>query len=475
MSAPVWYHFLYEPSRQDSDRTIAALGDAGIDAIEYGRYTACNNGTDACGIVFFEVYDSGILDFLRYASNGGRDRIIAVATSGSLDTKQIWNLMQSGAEDVVDNSTLGSEAAFSKIGTRICHWQLVNSIIDSPRVASNLIGKSQVWRCALRELVNAALDPDLSVLITGESGTGKELAAQLIHSIDKRRKDARFVVVDCTTIVPELSGSEFFGHERGSFTGAVGRREGAFALADGGTLFLDEVGELPILLQAELLRVVQEKRYKPVGGNSWKKTDFRLICATNRDLREREKQGRFRSDLYHRIATWTCRLPPLRERTEDILPLAKHFLAKIQNGTGEPPQLDLTVSEYLRRREYPGNVRELYQLLRRIACRNAGAEIITCGDIPDDDRPEIIESDSGSWIDSRFENAIRRAIAQGADLDEIRSRAEDVAEMVALQQAGENGKRNGAVARAAKLLNINRRTLEMHIKNRLERIQTISH
>jgi transcriptional regulator with GAF, ATPase, and Fis domain len=472
MSAPCWYHFLYEPRAGDRDSVITSLAQAGIEPECYSTQTSAD-APESFGVVFFKQYDPSIQDFLHYSSPSGRHRIIAVADS-TLDRREIWSLMQAGAADVIQESGVLSQETISKIASRITHWQRVNEIIESPRVASNLIGRSGAWRSALRELVDAALDPDLSVLITGESGTGKELAAQLIHSIDPQRKDARFVVVDCTTIVPELSGSEFFGHERGSFTGAIGRREGAFSLADRGTLFLDEVGELPLLLQAELLRVVQEKRYKPVGANSWKKADFRLICATNRDLGEQQRQGRFRSDLYHRIATWTCSLPPLRDRAEDIIPLAEHFLAINERSGNEPPTIDHPVSEYLRQRDYSGNVRELYQLVRRIVCRSAGAEIITCGDIPESDRPKDLALEA-SWMDGSFENVIRRAIAQGADLDEIRRRAEEVAEMIALQQAGENGKRNGAIARAAKMLNINRRTLEMHIKNRSDRIRAISH
>ena len=133
----------------------------------------------------------------------------------------------------------------------------------------------------------------------------------MIHRLDSRLEKRELVIVDCTTIVPELSGSEFFGHERGAFTSAIAAREGAFALADRGTLFLDEVGELPIGLQAELLRVVQERTYKRVGSNAWKNTSFRLVCATNRDLLQEQAHGRFRRDFYYRIAAWTCRLPAL--------------------------------------------------------------------------------------------------------------------------------------------------------------------
>src|SRR5262249_5035658 len=143
-----------------------------------------------------------------------------------------------------------------------------------------------------------------------------------------------------------LSGSEFFGHERGAFTGAVSQRDGAFALADGGTLFLDEVGELPLPLQAQLLRVVQERTYKRVGGNTWHRTNFRLVCATNRDLLAQVGRGEFRADLYYRIASFVCKLPPLRQRLDDVIPLAEYFLRQMYPN-GEPPQLDDAVRAYL--------------------------------------------------------------------------------------------------------------------------------
>ena len=473
MSASSWYQVFSESSGFNHESLIGDLFKAGIKLTSYDPRIVAPEAAESYGLVFCSKLDRPVHEFLHQASSCGRHRIMTVVASVGLGTDDTWSLIRAGASDVINLTETTTTDCVDKIASRLKHWQLINSMIESPRVASNLIGQSHAWRVALRQIVDAALDPNLSVLITGETGTGKELAAQLIHSIDKQRKERRFVVLDCTTIVPELSGSEFFGHERGSFTGAVGRRDGAFALADGGTLFLDEVGELPILLQAELLRVVQEKRFKPVGGNAWKTTDFRLVCATNRDLREQVQAGRFRSDLFHRIATWTCTLPPLRERTEDILPLARHFLAQAETRD-DPPEFDATVAEFLTRRDYPGNVRELYQLVRRIACKNAGAALITCGDIPDADRPPL-KGNGVTWIDSGFEKAIRRAVSQGADLDEIRNTAESIAETIALQQAGRDGTRNGAVARAAKMLNINRRTLEMHIKSRSERMQSLSH
>src|SRR4029077_5747912 len=146
------------------------------------------------------------------------------------------------------------------------------------------------------------------------------IVARLIHLLDARPNKRDLVVLDCSTVVPELSGSEFFGHERGAFTGALTERHGAFALANGGTLFLDEIGELPLPLQAQLLRVVQEHSYKRIGGNKWHRTDFRLVCATNRDLLGLVCGGEFRADLYYRIASFVCKLPALRERAEDIIP-----------------------------------------------------------------------------------------------------------------------------------------------------------
>src|SRR5690606_38848432 len=164
---------------------------------------------------------------------------------------------------------------------------------------------------------------------------------RLMHTLDPVRSTAEIVVLDCTTIVPDLSGSELFGHERGAYTGAVSARDGAFAVADKGTLFLDEVGELELHLQVQLLRVLQEHAYKRVGSNDWRTTDFRLISATNRDLLAEVEDGRFRADLYHRIAAICIALPTLRDRVEDILPLARHFA---RTATTEP-QKDLEFDE----------------------------------------------------------------------------------------------------------------------------------
>ena len=185
-----------------------------------------------------------------------------------------------------------------------------------------------MWIQALEELIEAARFGHAPLLIHGESGTGKEMAARLVHTLDPRPDKGQLVVVDCTTIVPTLAGSELFGHAKGAFTGALSPRRGALALADGGTLFLDEIGELPLTLQSELLRVIQEGTYKPVGSDKWERTRFRLVTATNRDLAAMQSNGAFRADLYHRVSAIAVRLPALRERKDDIAVLARHFLAE---------------------------------------------------------------------------------------------------------------------------------------------------
>jgi transcriptional regulator with GAF, ATPase, and Fis domain len=359
-------------------------------------------------------------------------------------------LLQSGAADVFawDHSADPS----LEIAARFERWQSLDRMMRSPVVTKNLAGQSLAWLRVLRRVVEVAHYTDASVLITGESGTGKELIARLIHTLDARPNKRDLVILDCTTIVPELSGSEFFGHERGAFTGAVAARDGGFALANDGTLFLDEVGELPLALQAELLRVVQERTYKRIGSNTWQRTEFRLVCATNRDLHQEEAQGRFRRDLYYRIAGWHCHLPPLGERPEDILPLARHFIEKLRPD--DPPVMDEAVIEYLLRREYPGNVRELKQLVTQMLQHHVGPGPITAGDIPEEEWPAA-DIKQGDWRGRHFEQVICRAISLGVGLKEIGRAAEEAAERIALEQE------QGNLQRAAVRLGVTDRALQM--------------
>ncbi len=227
---------------------------------------------------------------------------------------------------------------------------------------TGIVGASpRLAACLSQAAVSAASGVD--VFITGETGTGKELFARAIHS-GSSRAGGPFVVVDCTTLPGNLAESELFGHERGSFTGADRRQTGLIEQADGGTLFLDEVGELPLALQAKFLRVLQERRYRPVGGAQEKKSDFRLVAATNRDLSAMARRGEFREDLLYRLKAFTIELPPLREREGDIALLVLARLARAAQLTGQPVKsASPDFLELLLAHDWPGNVRELAQTL----------------------------------------------------------------------------------------------------------------
>jgi transcriptional regulator with GAF, ATPase, and Fis domain len=405
------------------------------------------------GLFFFDKETPDLIEFIQNSSQDGLYRVLVVAThKTALSGNKPWKLMQAGASDVVAWDASDEPAA--TIAARLQRWKAVDDLVNSPVVRDNLVGRSRAWVMVLRQVIELARYTDASVLITGESGTGKELIARLIHTLDTRINKRKLVTLDCTTVVPDLSGSEFFGHERGAFTHAVASRDGAFALADRGSLFLDEVGELPLPLQAELLRIVQERTYKRIGSNDWKRVNFRLICATNRNLQDEQARGTFRLDFYHRIASWTCKLPSLNERRDDIIPLTQHFLGQMQ-APGEIPKLDSAVRDYLLLRDYPGNVRDLRQLVTRMAKRHVGRGPITVGDIPEDENPFAAEKMGRDWKDTNFQSSIRHALALGVTLKQISNSAAEVAIRVALEDE------MGNLQRAAKRLGVTDRALQM--------------
>jgi DNA-binding NtrC family response regulator len=440
-----WIRFATSDGPPSKASVMAALAEAGIDVDD-----APINQAASGGIIVFNEVTPRLLSSVRSQSRGGVDRVLLVATSEqAIRESGPWPLLEAGASDVL--TLRDSKETASEIAARLSRWNEVDELLWSPLVQENLVGRSPAWISLLRQIVEVARFSDASVLITGESGTGKELVARLVHTLDPRPTKGELVILDCTTVVPTLSGSEFFGHERGAFTGAVSAREGAFAMANGGSLFLDEVGDLPLTLQAELLRVIQEGTYKPVGSNKWNKTNFRLICATNRDLFEEESHGRFRRDFYYRIAAWTCRMPPLSERREDISMLAAHFLSQLRPDVDQD-QLDAAVSEFLANREYPGNVRDLRQLIARLATRHVGPGPITAGDVPSEERSgERIEMED-PW---GLEHAIHRAVSTGVMLKEIRDLATDTAVRLVLDEE------EGSVKRAAIRLGVTDRAIQL--------------
>ena len=228
-----------------------------------------------------------------------------------------------------------------------------------------LIGRSPAMQDIYRVLARL-MQTDLTVMISGESGTGKELVARALHDYGKRR-NGPFVAINMAAIPRELIESELFGHEKGAFTGASQRATGRFQQAEGGTLFLDEIGDMPMEAQTRLLRVLQQGEYTTVGGRTPIKTDVRIVAATNRDLRQLINQGLFREDLFFRLNVVPIRLPPLRERSEDIPDLIRHFLTQAEAEGLPHKTIDGEGMEMLKRYRWPGNVRELENLIRRLA------------------------------------------------------------------------------------------------------------
>jgi transcriptional regulator with GAF, ATPase, and Fis domain len=234
---------------------------------------------------------------------------------------------------------------------------------DQPRF-SEIVGESAPLRQVLQEIELVA-PSDATVLILGETGTGKELIAQAVHQ-RSRRRDKPLVRVNCTSIPKELFESEFFGHAKGAFTGAIRDRAGRFEVAAGGTLFLDEVGEIPLELQSKLLRVLQEKTYERVGDEKTRRTDVRIVAATNRDLKDEVAAGRFREDLYYRLNVFPLKIAPLRERKGDIPLLAAFFVNLVVKELGSPkPRLTRAGIETLQNYDWPGNIRELRNVIER--------------------------------------------------------------------------------------------------------------
>ena len=236
---------------------------------------------------------------------------------------------------------------------------------DSPEDSLPLVGRSPAMQEVYRVLARL-MSTDLTVMITGESGTGKELVARALHDFGKR-KDRPFVAINMAAIPRELIESELFGHERGAFTGATGRSAGRFEQANGGTLFLDEIGDMPPEAQTRLLRVLQEGEYTTVGGRDPIQTDVRIIAATHRDLSVLIEQGLFREDLFFRLNVVPLRLPPLRDRTEDIPMLTQHFFSQVQAEGLPPKSVDAGAMDRLTQHSWPGNIRELENLVRRLA------------------------------------------------------------------------------------------------------------
>lgn len=317
------------------------------------------------------------------------------------------------------------------------------------------IGRSDAMENVFR-LVDRVAPARSTVLITGESGTGKELVAKAIHEASPRSTNP-FVAVNCSNIPSELLESELFGHTKGAFTGAVAAKKGLFEVADTGSIFLDEIGDLRPEMQVRLLRVIQEREFTPVGETQPMQVDVRIIAATNVDLKEAVRNGQFREDLYFRLAVVPIELPPLRERREDILPLAQHFISKYseENGREISETISPDVLSLLESYHYPGNVRELENIIERAVVIAPGHEL-TVDCLRSEVRDPSYSSEDLAEADG---SAAAIDLARGANFyDEVKKFEIDLIRR-ALDQTG------GHQSRAARLLGLNATTLNSKIKS----------
>jgi len=331
-----------------------------------------------------------------------------------------------------------------------------------------LIGRSAAMQEIYRVIARLT-QTDLTVMIMGESGTGKELVARALHDYGKRRYGA-FIAVNMAAIPKELVESELFGHERGAFTGATNRGIGRFEQAEGGTLFLDEIGDMPLDAQTRLLRVLQQGEYTTVGGRTPIKTDVRIIAATNRDLRQLIQQGLFREDLYYRLNVVPLRLPPLRERGEDIPDLVRHFLRKAEEEGLPAKRLDGEALDLLRRYRWPANVRELENLIRRLAVLHSGDTIpasVIAAELKEPERSiSVDEGDEAATLSAAVERHLTKYFLEHGEAlpppglyDRILQDIERPLLSLSL------GATRGNQIRAAHLLGLNRNTLRKKIRD----------
>ncbi len=309
-------------------------------------------------------------------ARGTRPDLPVVIMSGHGSIETVRQAFKLGAFDYLEKPITEREKLLVTVRNALAmrHLAEENAALRREAGRSEMVGAGPAMQ-RLLELVRRAAASEGRVLVTGENGTGKELIARALHQ-GSRRRDAPFVKLNCSAVPAELIESELFGHEKGAFTGAVAARRGKFELADGGTLFLDEVGDMPPAMQAKVLRVLQEGELERVGGQQTLRVDVRVLAATNKDLQAEVAAGRFREDLYYRLAVVLVHAPPLRERREDIPELADRFLAEACERNGRRP-MAFAREAYLvlQGHDWPGNVRELRNLVERVAILCDGPQL----------------------------------------------------------------------------------------------------
>jgi len=387
--------------------------------------------------------DGSGMDIVKYIQENYSDTPVAVITAFG-DPKTAVEALKLGAFDYIAKP-IEVEQLKSIIESSI----RLGEPVPTSETKRSLLGESDLME-KIRALIQKVARNQAPVHIQGETGTGKELIARLIHDSGPRKSNP-FIAINCGAIPRELMESEFFGHKKGSFTGAYSDKKGLFEAANGGTLFLDEIADLPPDLQVKLLRTIQEKTVRPVGEVSEKSIDIRLISATHKDLGEMIKNGQFREDLYYRINVIPVSAPSLRARPMDIPILAAHFLKLICSKNGQtPPKIDAEALKALTRHSFPGNVRELENLLERVLALHEG-DAITISDINLPNAQSTVTAERSSQTSMAIEE-------MDQSIDDHLISVEKRLIQDALDKSG------GNITRAAELLGTSFRSLRYKIK-----------
>ena len=450
-------------------------GVRGIAAYKSGNFDAV-----ICDYRLGDMDALRVINEIRYINPAA----VIIIITGYSDTRTAVEVMKLGARDYILKPIVPDEL-LRVLQQALSAAPLVTQVPAAPAERTSPVkeekeelytsSRAEAMRNAYK-LIRVVAPTNYNVILYGESGTGKEVAARMIHE-QSLRHDKPFVAVDCGILSRELAASELFGHVKGSFTGALQDREGHFTAANGGTLFLDEVANLPSDVQTTLLRVIQERRFRPVGSNREHPADVRIIVASNESLSEAHQKGRFREDLYYRFNEFMIHLPPLRQRKEDILPLAELFMKQAAAETGiAPAGFDKEVKSRLREYSWPGNLRELRNLVRRAVLLTTSGSPVGLESFPAEFREsndvEAEEEDTlfalrelelrGDDAAGLMEVDSRQQAAVSHEFDRLKgaaNKAEYLAIIQALKLVNFNKKK------AAALLKIDRKTLYNKLKN----------
>ena len=423
----------------DNQDLVDSIADV-LDAEGYVVTSGCSAGealeaVDAGhdGVILLDLHlpdASGLAIFEQLKQRNPDNRIVVMTGDGSL--QHVIAATRAGAfdfivkaEDLLERVRISSRNAFDALDRE---RQIASLTVTGRRVRhADLIAHSPEMEQVLDDIERLGTSK-VSVLIQGESGTGKEVVARAIHKAGSRA-EGPFIAVNCAGIPDTLLESELLGYERGAFTGAVGRKVGKFEAAHGGTIFLDEIGEMSLPLQAKLLRVVQDQRFERLGGNQTVSVDVRVLSATNRDLSAMVADGQFREDLYYRLAVFTLKLPPLRNRRGDIAALARHFLAAACREESRPQMsLSREVVQLFEAHPWPGNVRQVQNLIKR-AVVVARGNVVTINDLPESFTASLAAAQNsrqerGQWfhlepslsVNQRLDEVLERAFPTADEL-----------------------------------------------------------